>query len=264
MQYLNIFNGTVYPQAFHKPISTDIERLVQRYNTLVPRQFQSPQGNLVAISGYLAIPINNMPMNITLDITLVPRFPQDAPFVSLRMQPNEIRPSQAVAPTGVVNLMMIHQWVFKQSTLVKLVDDLYRYFLANPPLNSAPAGYPAPYGNQGYPQQGYPNRPPQNYGNPQQQQYPQQYPPQYQQHPQQYQQPQAYAQPQAAPAANPQEIEAKFAEDQKAYQKKLDKLRSQYHDHQMVFDSLIEETQKLARKHFTSSVSQKLKSYPQK
>lgn len=254
MTYLKIFQGTVYPQAFHAPISTDIERLVQRYNTLQPRQFQSPQGNLVAVSGYLTINVNNAPVNITLDITLTPRFPQEAPYILLRIPPQQIRPSPAVQPNGVVNLQVIHQWVFRQSTLVKLGDDLYRYLCQNPPINVAPQGYPPQYAQPGYPpqqQQRYPPQQPQSG-----------YPPQQQGYAPNPAQPMMFAAPNAM-TNSADSFDMQFDQAQKGFQDNIYSLKSKYSSGEMTLDELIEKVQQTSRNYFKTTVADRLRSYPQ-
>lgn len=132
--YQQVFSGTVYPEQLHKAISRDVELFVGKYNTLSPRQFTSPVGNLVAISGYMMMNVHGRQENIEMDVTLTPNFPQEQPYIVFRIPPNRISPSQGLAPNGVVNLPPVHNWIFRQSTLLKLGDDLYTYFSQNPPV----------------------------------------------------------------------------------------------------------------------------------
>ncbi|EAY20343.1 hypothetical protein TVAG_193190 [Trichomonas vaginalis G3] len=286
---IQIFQSTVYPQEYHAAICRDIELFIQRYNTLQPRQFSSSVGNLIAISGYLLFNIGGTQSYVNLDITLTPKFPMKSPYIQFRIDPSQICPSHGLTPQGVVNMPVVHNWVFRQSTLLQMGDDLYRFFMQNPPIMIQT------------PQQiqGYANAPQQIEQKPQinvEELKAEAYDDanklveasnkaqaelasvstQYalmkhqialsQKAIEDYrasvtaQATQNYAQ---GYALNPEvEIELRFEASRQAYQETIEIIKQSYQNKSITFDAMLNEIQSLSRQHFFDGISDKLKTYP--
>ena len=151
--------GTAYDVRYQGAIQKDITDLINFFPNLKPFTYQQQFGYLVYLQGTIPIDAYQTEIQLPIQIIIPKDFPQCSPSVKIILQQNLasfIKQSSAVDGNGNVKLSQIHRWVFKQSTLQKLLQDLVNYFTRNPPVIQAACPYlGAPVQQTAYQQQGY-------------------------------------------------------------------------------------------------------------
>lgn len=147
----DLFHNTSFARERMK-ILTDIQSLQKPYPKLRPSNITQKPYHLVRIQGSIELQYQNQQNPITLNITLLPKFPSVQPLVKLDYKGSlSFSMGEHLNCDGTLKLSSIQNWDPQTSTIKDLVDNIQRFFNDNSPFCPERQDIPRDVPQQQYP-----------------------------------------------------------------------------------------------------------------